>query len=91
VIRILLADDHALFRQGLKSLLEAEGDFRVVGEAKDGWEALRHALEAKPDVILMDIQMPGLDGVQATKAILQEWPGAKCHHPHHVPPGCLRL
>lgn len=77
MIRILLADDHALFRQGLQSLLEAEGDFRVVGEAKDGWEALQHALEAKPDVILMDIQMPGLDGVQATQAILKEWPQAK--------------
>lgn len=77
VIRILLADDHALFRQGLKSLLEAEGDFRVIGEAKDGREALRHALEAKPDAILMDIQMPGLDGVQATQEILKEWPQAK--------------
>jgi len=74
---VLLADDHALFRQGLKSLLEAEGDFRVVGEAKDGWEALRHALEVRPDVILMDIQMPGLDGVQATQAILEEWPQAR--------------
>ncbi len=77
VIRILLADDHALFRQGLKSLLEAEGDFKVIGEAKDGREALRHALEAKPDVILMDIQMPGLDGVQATQEILREWPQAR--------------
>uniref|UniRef100_A0A831U5F1 Response regulator transcription factor n=1 Tax=Thermus islandicus TaxID=540988 RepID=A0A831U5F1_9DEIN len=77
MIRVLLADDHALFRQGLKSLLEAEGDFRVVGEAKDGWEALRHALEVRPDVILMDIQMPGLDGVQATQAILEEWPQAR--------------
>ncbi|RIH88713.1 response regulator transcription factor [Calidithermus roseus] len=77
MIRILLADDHALFRQGLRSLLEAEADFRVIGEAKDGREALRHALEARPDIILMDIQMPGLDGVQATQEILREWPQAK--------------
>jgi len=77
MIRILLADDHALFRQGLKSLLEAEGDLRVIGEAKDGREALRAALETNPDVILMDIQMPGLDGVGATKEILKEKPDAK--------------
>ena len=77
MIRILLADDHALFREGLKSLLEAEGDLRVIGEAKDGREALRAALETNPDVILMDIQMPGLDGVGATKEILKEKPDAK--------------
>ena len=77
MVRILLADDHALFRQGLRSLLEAEPDFKVMGEAKDGREALRHALEAHPDIILMDIQMPGLDGVQATKEILSEWPQAR--------------
>lgn len=77
MIRILLADDHNLFRQGLKSLLEAEPDFRVIGEASDGREALRHGLEAHPDIILMDIQMPVLDGVQATQEILNEWPGAK--------------
>ena len=77
MIRVLLADDHALFRQGLKSLLEAEGDIRVIGEAKDGREALRAALETNPDVILMDIQMPGLDGAEATKEILKEKPDAK--------------
>ncbi|HFB39338.1 MAG TPA: response regulator transcription factor [Oceanithermus sp.] len=77
MIRILLADDHALFRQGLRSLLEAEGDIRVIGEAKDGREALRAALETNPDVILMDIQMPGLDGAEATKEILKEKPDAK--------------
>ena len=77
MIRIVLADDHALFRQGLRSLLEAEPDFRVVGEAGDGREALRHVLEAKPDIVLMDIQMPGLDWVQATQEILREWPQAK--------------
>ncbi len=77
MIRILIADDHALFREGLKSLLEAEPDFRVIGEAASGREALRAALETQPDVILMDIQMPGLDGVGATKEILKEDPEAK--------------
>ncbi len=77
MIRILIADDHALFREGLKSLLEAEPDFRVIGEAASGREALRAALETQPDVILMDIQMPGLDGVGATKEILKENPEAK--------------
>ena len=77
MIRILIADDHSLFRQGLRSLLEVEGDLRVIGEAASGREALRAALETRPDIVLMDIQMPGLDGVEATKEILKEFPEAK--------------
>lgn len=76
-IRILLCDDHAMFRQGLKSILETEDGFRVIGEAATGREAVRYALQTKPDVILMDIQMPELDGVAASKAILAEEPYAK--------------
>ncbi|MBX3144666.1 MAG: response regulator transcription factor [Trueperaceae bacterium] len=75
--RLLLCDDHAMFRQGLKSILETEPGFRVIGEAATGREAVRHALETQPDVILMDIQMPELDGVAATKAILSEWTDAR--------------
>lgn len=74
MVRLLLCDDHAMFRQGLRSILETEDDMRIIGEAATGREAVRHALETKPDVILMDIQMPELDGVAATKAILAEDP-----------------
>lgn len=77
MIRILLCDDHAMFRQGLRSILETEPSLRVIGEAATGREAIRHALETRPDVILMDIQMPELDGVAAAKAILSESPEAK--------------
>ena len=66
-----------MFRQGLRSILETEEGFRVIGEAATGREAVRHALSTHPDVILMDIQMPDLDGVAATKTILEEFPGAK--------------
>ena len=76
MIRLLLCDDHAMFRQGLRSILETEDDFRVIGEAATGREAVLHALETRPDVILMDIQMPELDGVAATKAILADQPDA---------------
>lgn len=75
--RILLCDDHALFRQGLKSILETEPGFRVIGQAATGREAIRYALETHPDVILMDIQMPELDGVAASKSILAEYPEAR--------------
>jgi two-component system, NarL family, response regulator LiaR len=77
MIRLLLCDDHAMFRQGLRSILETEEGFRVIGEAATGREAVRYALQTRPDIILMDIQMPELDGVAATKTILEEFPEAK--------------
>lgn len=76
-IRILLADDHGLFRSGLASLLSAHADFSVVGEAADGFEAVRQAVSLKPDVVLMDIGMPGLGGVEATREIRRLVPATR--------------
>ena len=73
-ISILVADDHALFRKGLRSLLEHQKGMEVVGEASTGLEAVTLAEELAPDVVLMDIKMPGLGGIEATKQILQENP-----------------
>jgi DNA-binding NarL/FixJ family response regulator len=69
VIRVLLADDQALVRGGFKALLNAEDDLEVVGEASDGQEAVRLAKNLVPDVVLMDIRMPGVDGLTATREI----------------------
>ena len=76
-IRILLAEDQTLMRQGLKTLLETESYFRVVGEAEDGKVAVKLALQSRPDIILMDVQMPQMNGVEATAAICRAWPAAK--------------
>jgi DNA-binding NarL/FixJ family response regulator len=73
-IRVLLADDHALFRQGLRQLLELEDDIEVIGDASTGGEAHQKVRELHPDVVLMDINMPDMDGISATRAILAEYP-----------------
>lgn len=76
-IRVLVADDHGLFRQALKSVLSAEGDLDLVGEAGDGEEAVRLAAELAPDVILMDVRMPKLAGIDAARRIAAEMPVTK--------------
>ncbi|HMN61774.1 MAG TPA: response regulator transcription factor [Anaerolinea sp.] len=73
-IRIVLADDHAVVRQGLKMFLGLDPEFEVVGEAENGAEALRLAREIRPDVVLMDLIMPVMDGIAATTAIRREAP-----------------
>ncbi len=75
--RLLIVDDHKMVRQGLRALLGDCSDFVVVGEAEDGAEALTRARQLRPDVILMDLRMPGVDGLQATANIRRELPEVK--------------
>jgi DNA-binding NarL/FixJ family response regulator len=75
-IRVLLADDHGLFREGLAGIISNQPDLEVVGEASDGLEAIVKARELAPDLILMDIRMPGCDGIEATRQIKRETPHA---------------
>ena len=76
-IRLLIADDHPVVRKGLKVLLATEPDMQVVGEAEDGVEAVQKAATLKPDVVLMDLMMPRLDGIEATRRITQAEPAAR--------------
>jgi DNA-binding NarL/FixJ family response regulator len=74
MIRVLIVDDHAIVRSGLTALLATTSDLQVIGEAVDGTEAVRMTAELRPDVVLMDLSMPGVDGVRATAAVLAEHP-----------------
>jgi DNA-binding NarL/FixJ family response regulator len=76
MVKIMIVDDHVILREGLKAVLSREPDFKVVGEASDGSEGVKKALELKPDVVLMDIQMP-YSGLQATMDITQALPDTK--------------
>src|ERR1700745_2657980 len=76
-IRIMLADDHTLFRQGIRTLISAETDMEVVGEASNGGDAVEKSTEARPDVVLMDIGMPGLSSFEAARQIRKNRPETK--------------
>jgi DNA-binding NarL/FixJ family response regulator len=75
IIRILLVDDHSVVRQGLRRILESDANLKVVGEASNGAEAVGLAVAHRPDVIVMDMKMPRMDGIQATREIKKQLPG----------------
>ena len=77
MIKVILVDDHEMVRLGLKSFLDLQEDVEVVGEAVNGEEGIRLALEKRPDVVVMDLVMPEMDGVEATLALLKEWEDVK--------------
>jgi len=74
IIRILLVDDHSLFRSGIKSLLESQSGFEIVGEASDGLEGIKHAKRLKPDIVLLDLHMPGTSGLEALQILTEDVP-----------------
>ena len=75
--RVLIVDDHQGFREGLKAVIDHQADMEVVGEAQDGAKAVALTRELLPDIVLMDVKMPGMDGAEATSRILAEMPGMK--------------
>jgi DNA-binding NarL/FixJ family response regulator len=76
-IRVLLVDDHEIFRRGLRALLDKEPQFEVCGEAVDGQKAIEEAVRLRPDIIVMDISMPKMNGLEATKVISKQLPGVQ--------------
>lgn len=76
-IRLLIADDHAVVRQGLRTFLSFDADLELVGEARDGREAVEMAGRLKPDVVLMDLMMPEMNGIAATTTIRRDYPGVE--------------
>ncbi len=75
-IRILLIDDHTLFRSGIRALLQRQSDFEIVDEAADGVEGIKRAKQHRPDVILLDLNMPGLSGLEALQLLVEDLPGS---------------
>ena len=75
--RVLLADDHKILRQGLRTLLEQESDIQIVGEAENGRSSVKLASELAPDVVIMDVAMPDLNGIDATRRITEAEPNAR--------------
>jgi DNA-binding NarL/FixJ family response regulator len=77
-IRVLTVDDHPLILEGIANVLQRQPDMELVGEASDGYQAIEAFGKLRPDVALIDLQMPGMNGIDAIIAILQKWPGARC-------------
>lgn len=89
-VRIVIADDHEIFRRGLRSLLESHDDWQVCGEAVDGQEAVERVRELKPDVVVLDVTMPRLNGLEAAREIRKQVPDSKVVILSQHEPGLMR-